>query len=194
MFRESLSLLAAFSVFVASGSAGATDKSSISYYPVTGKTAAEVYADIKAHAPKIAANATFAFTMIGTKTDFKAKQATDGCRYSRFKTSAIYVFNLPQHSYPAALPAKTRGKWENFVNYLQTHEIGHRSMWQSCFAEYDKAVLKLMSKDCKSLDKERDKAFTTIKRQCVKQDEAYDVVFRKEVLREPFVAEALRKK
>jgi hypothetical protein len=38
----------------------------------------------------------------------------------------------------------------------------------------------------------REQLFTEIKRGCIAQDEAFDVVFRKEVLREPFVAEALK--
>lgn len=161
------------------------------YYPVKGHTAKEIYDDIKMSSPKIAPNSTFAFTTIATKTDSTAKQAGDACRFSKFKTSAIYIFNLPQHVAASGLQGKTRAKWQGFVAYLQTHEEGHRDMWRKCFADYDQQALQLEAATCPDLAKKRDKLFTAIKKKCVAQDEAYDVIFRREVLQEPFVKEAL---
>ncbi len=172
----------------------AKDTSSTTQYLVTGKTAVEVYEDIKIHAPKVAQNATFAFTMIATKTDKREKVAAEACRYDRFKTSAIFNFVIPRHTNPALMNAKTQGKWTNFVAYLQIHEQGHRSIWQACLAEYDAASLALEAPGCKALDQLREQTFTKIKRRCLQQDEAYDVEFRKAVLRDPFVAQALRGK
>lgn len=172
--------------------AGAAEKSSIAYYPVTGSNAAAVYEDIKRSAPKIAPNATFAFTVIATKTDKKMAEAKGSCRYAGFATSAAYVFNLPQHVKPASLPRTTLGKWKNFVGYLLAHEERHRSIWRGCFQVYDSQALALSAKSCTMLDAAREKLFTTVKRGCVAQDEAIDAVFRKEALKEPFVAEALK--
>jgi hypothetical protein len=42
---------------------------------VSGKTTVKVYEDIKAHAPRVAQNATFAFTIIATKTGNKTTVA-----------------------------------------------------------------------------------------------------------------------
>jgi predicted secreted Zn-dependent protease len=171
----------------------AKDTSTVTLYPVTGSSAQLVYDDIKAHAPRVAANATFAFTMIATKTDKREKPSAKACGYDKFKTSAIFNFVLPKHKSPEQLSKKTRIAWADFVFYLKTHEEGHRALWQSCFQDYDTQALALDAKTCPALDKAREKLFTTIKKSCLKQDEAYDVVFRKDVLKHPFVAEALRK-
>jgi predicted secreted Zn-dependent protease len=166
----------------------AKEKSSVMYYPVSGSNAAAVYANIKTASPKIAPNATFAFTLIATKTDKKTSEADGTCRYISFATSAAYVFHLPQHVKSASLPKATLGKWKNFVSYLHRHEEGHRTIWRECFKIYDAQALTLTAKTCEKLDAMRENFFAKIKRGCVAQDEAYDVVFRKEVLKEPFLA------
>jgi predicted secreted Zn-dependent protease len=170
----------------------AKEKTSAMYYPVTGSNAAAVYENIKKLAPKIAPNSTFAFTLIATKTDKKTAKGQDGCRYTSFATSAAYVFHLPQHVKSEALPKGTLGKWKDFVAYLYHHEEGHRDFWRQCLNDYDARALTLSAKSCEELDGVREQLFTEIKRGCIAQDEAFDVVFRKEVLREPFVAEALK--
>jgi predicted secreted Zn-dependent protease len=192
MFRESFPILALCLSLTASSVAEAKDVAKTVAYIVQGKTAAEVYDYIKTKSPRVAGNATFAFTMIATKTDKKEKKSDAGCGYSAFNTSAIFNYVIPRHTNADLLKPKTRSKWHAFEVYLKTHEQGHRDIWLRCFAEYDTAAKSLSAKDCKALDKLREKTFTAIKRECLKQDEAYDVVFRKDVLRHPFVAEALR--
>jgi predicted secreted Zn-dependent protease len=194
MFRESFQAVALIISLTASTVASAKETSRVDYYPVTGRTAPEVYEYIKTKSPRVAGNATFAFTLIATKTDKRERQKGEACSYSSFKTSALYAFNIPRHSSPKALPASTRGKWSAFTAYLKTHEEGHRTIWRACFQRYDAEALALTAKTCKSLDKSREKLFTKIKRDCLKQDEAYDTIFRRAVLSEPFVKEALARK
>lgn len=172
--------------------ANASEQAGVAYYPVTGKTAQEIYQNIKTASPRVARNATFAFTAIGTKTDKREKKSENACSYSRFKTSAIYIFNLPQLRGTSGVSKATKAKWGAFVNYLKVHEEGHRSIWSKCFAEYDAEALQLQAKSCETLDKVREKTFTAVKRRCLGLDETYDFQFRKDVLREPFVIEALR--
>jgi predicted secreted Zn-dependent protease len=194
MIHHLFRTLAVLLVCMTSALALAKDTSSITQYPVTGKTAVEVYDDIKAHAPRVASNATFAFTMIATKTDKKTAKTKNNCRYSSFKTSAIYNFVIPKHMNPETMAAKTQSKWANFVVYLKNHEAGHRTIWQNCLADYDAQSLALSAKSCDELDVTREKILNGLKRKCLAHDEAYDVQFRKEVLSEPFVAQALRGK
>ncbi len=192
MFRESFLALAGSVVLATSTVAYAADTSKTVSYLVQGKTAQEIYAFIKTKSPRAAGNATFAFTMIATKTDKIEKKSAKACGYSSFKTSALFNFVLPRHQDPTKIKGKTRQSWAAFADYLKTHEEGHRTIWQSCFRQYDKAAKALSAKDCKSLDKQREKIFTKIKLGCLKQDEAYDTIFRKQVLKHPFVAEALK--
>jgi predicted secreted Zn-dependent protease len=192
MFRESFPALALILSLTASTAVQAKDVAKTVSYLVQGKTALEVYDFIKTKSPRVAGNATFAFTMIATKTDKKEKKSATACGYSAFKTSAIFNYVLPKHTDPSVLKAKTRARWLAFEGYLKTHEQGHRDIWLACFAEYDAAAQAMAAADCKALDKQREKTFTAIKLGCLKQDEAYDVIFRKDVLRHPFVAEALR--
>ena len=194
MFHELFRILALCFLCVTSTLVQARETSSVTQYPVAGKTAAEIYADIKARAPRVANNATFAFTMIATKTDKREKASAKSCRYDRIKTSAIYNFVIPKHSNPDAMAGKTRAKWVSFVAYLKIHEEGHRTIWRRCLADYDQAALALEAATCKALDLTREKLLNGLKRKCLAEDEAYDVQFRKEVLREPFVAQALRGK
>ncbi len=147
---------------------------------------------IRTSAPKVAANATFAFTAIATKTDSKVTQTGGACGYGAFKTSAFYIFNLPQHTAPSELSGATLANWRSFVSYLQAHEQGHRDMWRQCFAAYDSQALRLTASTCEDLDRRREKLFTSIKRKCIAKDEEYDFAFRKDVRNEPFVKEALQ--
>lgn len=163
-------------------------------YPVTGSTAPAIYENIKTSAPRIAPNATFAFTAIATKTVKAHAVGKDGCRYKRFETSAIYNFVLPSHQNAASMNKRLAKTWGTFAAYLKTHEEGHRDIWRVCFAEYDQQAVGLSAKDCDALDRKREQLFTRIKKRCVAQDEAYDVIFRKEVLKHPFMVEALKKK
>jgi predicted secreted Zn-dependent protease len=193
MFRISLQWLVAASFCLASGSSAAKEQSNIAHYPVTGANAVEIYNNIKKSSPRVARNATFAFTMIATKTDKKTASKEGTCRYTAFKTSAIYVFNVPKHQNPSNIRKGTRAKWSDFTNYLLRHEEGHRDIWRECFKAYDADAMTLRAKTCEALDKAREKAFTAIKRECLGRDEAYDAIFRKDVLRHPFVAEALKR-
>jgi predicted secreted Zn-dependent protease len=192
MTRDSFPIFA-LALLLFSSPALAKDSSRTITYPVIGATAAEVYDFIKRRAPRVARNATFAFTMIATKTNSRTAEAKQGCRYTRFNTSAWYAFTLPRHAKPGALAAGTRAKWNGFTAYLKNHEAGHRDIWRMCFSDYDKQALALTSKDCAALDKAREKLFTRIKKACVQKDEAHDVTFRKAVLAQPFVQEALKR-
>lgn len=193
MIRAAWKPIALSLALALSGPALARDSSTTVPYPVLGRTAQEVYGFIKQHAPRAAKNATFAFTLIATKTDKREAGAGSSCRYSRFRTSAIYALYLPRHTKPATLPAPTRARWAAFADYLKRHEEGHRALWRSCFADYDAQSLQLRASDCAALDAARETLFTQIKKACVRQDEAYDASFRKDVLKQPFVKEALGK-
>jgi predicted secreted Zn-dependent protease len=186
-------ILAAFALLAASAGEAA-EQSYAAYYLVRGDTAAEIFQSIKTSSPKIAANTTMAFTAIATKTAKTARQQGAECRYTRFATSAIYIFNLPKHANPGALSPPLHAKWMAFADYLRRHEEVHRGFWRQCFRDYDAAALELAAKTCDKLDQLREKLFTKIKRGCVAKDEAFDAAFRKEVHKTPFIAEAVRKK
>jgi predicted secreted Zn-dependent protease len=173
--------------------AEAASQSRFAFYAVAGKTAHDIYEIIKSSGPRIGGNATFAFTTPATKTDSKLLKAKGSCKYGTFRTSGFYIFNLPRHIQPETMSKATRAKWTAFIDYLKVHELGHAQNWDSCFAEYDQQAIKLQAKTCQQLDKNREKLFTKIKRACLVIDEKMDVIFRKEVQRVPFVAEALRK-
>lgn len=171
--------------------ARAADTARIAYYPVSGKTARDIYDYIRIKAPRIAPNATFAYTAIATKTDKKEKTSGKSCRYVRFKTSGYYIFNLPRHTKLKSMSPKTRSGWLSFVNYLKNHEAGHRTSWHKCLADYDARAKTLTAHNCADLDKAREKLFTKTKLACIEQDEKMDYHFRQDVLKVPFVAEAL---
>jgi len=178
----------------ASAIASAAESSKIITYPVSGTTALALYDSIKTSSPRVARNATFAFTAIATKTSKTTKMAKDGCKYSRFQTSAHYIFTLPRLTSKKGVSPALSAKWSSFADYLKTHEEGHRSIWRKCFAEYDAGVLELSAKTCEALDKKRERLFAAIKKRCLQKDEDYDFVFRKDVLKQQFVKEALNKK
>ena len=84
------------------------------------------YEDIKKNAPRIAPNATFAFTAMATKTVKSHKVDGSGCSYKGFKTSVIYNFIVPKRDGATPLAKATAKNWEAFVAYLVKHEEGHR--------------------------------------------------------------------
>lgn len=188
---KSLATAAAAILALSEPSFAGTD-SRITYYPVSGASAKAVYESIREGSPKIAPNAIFAFTAIATKTSSKLNKAGGRCAYASFKTAGFYVYYLPLHHAPSSMPDQLQAKWGNFVEYLLTHEQGHRDIWQGCLAEYDQQTLQLSASTCEDLDRKRESTFNSIKQGCVGQDEAYDVEFRKDVRKHPFVAEALQ--
>ena len=103
-----------------------SDTSSDVPYPVTGSTAPAIYENIKTGAPRVAPNATFAFTAIATKTIKSHAVEAGECRYKRFQTKAIYNFVLPEHQNTASLGKRLAKTWAEFAAYLKTHEEGHR--------------------------------------------------------------------
>ncbi|MBL8788873.1 MAG: DUF922 domain-containing protein [Rhizobiales bacterium] len=169
----------------------AAENSAVVTYPVKGNSARAIYEDIKQNAPRIAPNATFAFTAMATKTVKAHKVDGSGCSYKSFKTSVIYNFIVPKREGTNPLAKSLGKKWDGFVAYLQKHEEGHRDIWRKCIVEYDQTALTLMAPDCKALDLQREDMFTALKRRCIAQDEAYDVIFRKDVVNHPFMKEAL---
>lgn len=180
-------------VLFSASAALAAENSAVVTYPVKGNSARAIYEDIKKNAPRIAPNATFAFTAMATKTVKSHKVDGSGCSYKGFKTSVIYNFIVPKRDGATPLAKATAKNWEAFVAYLVKHEEGHRDMWRQCIADYDRTALTLKAPDCKLLDVQREDMFTAIKRRCIAQDEAYDVIFRKEVVNHPFMREALGK-
>jgi predicted secreted Zn-dependent protease len=192
MRNMGLVALAAFILSQLLAVAEAREASRNAYYTVQGRTAKEVYESIRSASPRVAPNATFAFTAIATKTNSRLKEAGGACSYGSFKTHGFYVFTLPKHMSPAQLPTATRANWMSFAAYLEAHEHGHRDIWRQCLADYDGQALGLSASNCKELDLRREKLFNRIKRACVAKDEAYDYAFRKEVRKQPFVIEALQ--
>jgi predicted secreted Zn-dependent protease len=171
----------------------ANQKDRIVSYPVKGDTAQEIYENIKFVSPRIAPNATFAFTAPYFKTASKTAKTKNSCAYSAFKTSSIFHFTLPQLvSKRKPTPALNK-QWKSFVDYLFEHEQWHRNNWIGCLKDYDQQAMTLKAKNCEALDQQREKLFTDIKLRCVQQDEAFDVTFRKEVLKHPFIKAALKK-
>lgn len=193
MIRIAISFLVACA-FATVAYAKPSEKSQVIPYLVRGTTAKAIYEDIKKQSPKVASNATFAFTAMATKTDKKEVKGANGCRYSRFGTSVVYSFVLPKLASTKGVPKALAVTWQDFAVYLKTHEEWHRDNWRGCFKDYDAAALELSARDCKALDKKRESLFTSIKRKCIAADEAFDVTFRKDVRKHPFVAEALGEK
>jgi predicted secreted Zn-dependent protease len=169
-------------------------KTQVVHYGVTGNTAPEIYTNIKTSAPKVAANATFAFTLPFTKTVEKTSLSNGKCSYASFKTSSIFQIVVPKLVPGGKAPAAVRKQFGGFSQYLVEHEKWHVNNWTTCLADYDREALKLSAKDCKALDKKKEKLFTSIKKKCVAKDEAFDFYFRKDVLKHPFIVSAQKKK
>jgi predicted secreted Zn-dependent protease len=159
-------------------------------YPVTGNTAHEIYASIKTQSPRVAPNATFAFTAPFFKSDKTEKKSPSGCTYKTFRTSTVFHITLPNLQVKRAPPPALARTWKSFVEYLAEHEKWHVNNWTACLKDYDAQALALSAKDCAALDKKREKLFTSVKKKCVAKDEAFDFNFRKDVLRHPFLVEA----
>ncbi len=157
MFRPIFLLLAA-ALLVVPAIAKSGERSLVIGYPVKGTSAKAIYDDIKAQSPRIAANATFSFMAMATKTDKTERKSKDSCGYSRFRTSVVYSFILPKLSSSKGVKPALAAQWLNFYDYLKTHEEGHRSIWRVCFAEYDQLALDLSARDCGVVGQEARKA------------------------------------
>jgi predicted secreted Zn-dependent protease len=191
------SLAPAIVTFVIASAAladSASFRSKVITYPVTGKTAKDIHDNIRKVSPKIARNATYAFSIPSVKIDKSHKKTKSSCSFGRYSTRLHFAYVVPKLTTKSGLAPGVAAKWNSFAAYLLEHEKTHGAMWRSCLSAHDAEVRQLSAKTCESLDKKRERMFEAAKKKCVAADEKFDFQFRKEVLKHPFVAEALKAK
>jgi predicted secreted Zn-dependent protease len=96
-------------------------------YPVSGRTAAEIRADLNRAGPLSVADARRfdALTTWGLKWTLQYKRAGSGCSLESATVLLDIVVLLPELAETPELPARTLAAWQTYRQALETHEMGH---------------------------------------------------------------------
>lgn len=108
------------------GVAGSTD---VTYYDVTGRTARELVAQLRALGPKTSTGAYWAETRSPMRWTWRSKPTGGGfCELTSVQVFVRSEMTMPRWIPPADTEPGLYDAWKRSMAALQTHEIGHKDI------------------------------------------------------------------
>lgn len=192
MSRLQWCLGAAVAVSLCGGaSAGTSHSTSYSYYPVNGRTPADIYRAILSRGPEVNGAKALASTSATTRQNGRLVQGPT-CQVVDYGLDLNFVIRLPRLRNEAVLPRAERRLWRQFSAFLRAHEEHHRELWLGCAAEMDRKVRALKVKSCKQASKRVNELWQRMLTSCGKKQTAFDEDERKTLMQQPFMRAAVR--
>lgn len=160
------------------------------YYPVSGYSAADVYAAMLRNGPRVDGAMAFAATSAADSVahDFRHGQS---CQTADYRLKIDFVTTLPQLSSSANLPALDRNRLQDFLRFVAGHEATHRSIWMGCAANLEAQVQTIDASSCTDAGRQVARLWEAMRASCSRKHEAFDAAQAKLVIRQPFVRLAL---
>jgi predicted secreted Zn-dependent protease len=104
-------------------------RTTVEYYDVHGRTAAELHADMRRLGPKIADSSFVGETRSPMRWTWKTESGGGAfCSIKDVKITVTSAILLPRWTPPADAEAGLPAEWERFVAALETHEAGHKEI------------------------------------------------------------------
>jgi predicted secreted Zn-dependent protease len=156
------------------------------YFPVTGKTARQIYINILRHGPAIGdptAMASTAIKLSPSPTFMKNPQ----CNMQRFTAKLTFQINLPRHVNLNGLSPEMRQTWTSFATRLKTHEERHRSIWTACAERLSKQASQTPPGSCAALKTAYSKFSRNFFSTCKAENDAFDAADEANMLTTPFI-------
>lgn len=184
----------ALALLILAGSASAkpVDRTTYSYYAISGNTAVAIYNAMLRKGPRVDGAKAYAATSATTTQDGKLIQQST-CQIADYRLKLDFVIKLPKIRNEAVLPAADRGRWRQFQSFLKTHEETHRSIWLGCAANLERQVKAIHAKSCKDADRQAAALWNKMRAACSRKHEAFDTAEQKKLLRHPFMSLILKR-
>lgn len=166
-------------------------RTTFKFYPVKGRTAAEIYTSMVSSGPNVDGMDAYASTNATSEQSGRLVK-TGSCRVSDYSFRFDFTINLPKLRNEKALSSPTRAKWNSFQAFLRAHELQHTKIWLSCAADLERKVKALRASSCSTVDKEAGRLWKQMRNACEKRHQAFDAAEQRRVLKQPFVQAAFQ--
>jgi len=151
-------------------------ESVIRTFDVSGTTAEELNASVRANGP-VASDGKRRWGTTRWNLGWKDYHVIDGgtCRIDTFTVTLDTTMNLPNWTDRNAAPYGLKSKWDRFAERLRVHEDGHRQNGIRAANEFANNLRTLTpAQDCAALERDISVLFERIKSEYRFIDEGYD--------------------
>jgi predicted secreted Zn-dependent protease len=160
-------------------------KTSYSYFKVSGNSAGEIYRSLLRHAHGPMGHDAFATTRADIRQRGNYVQGKM-CHTDATSSLANFKIQLPQLT-PITANAKVLNSWRNFSGFLKQHEEHHRSLWLACTANFNQVAKSLSAKSCHTLKSNYMTLWQTMLQNCKSQNQNFDQTDRAHLAQQPFI-------
>lgn len=172
--------------------AGPAQTTQYTYYPVSGRSPAEIYRVILDRGPTVDGAKAIAATNARVVQNYSLAQDGAYCRVSDLRLTLRFTVQLPQLTNASALPPSDRLLWQRFAVFLKAHELQHTKLWLRCAAELQRKVEAIAAPSCKDAAGEAEALWRRLKTYCDKQQVNFDREQRSELAAQPFMQRAIQ--
>jgi predicted secreted Zn-dependent protease len=165
---------------------------SYSYFQIKGNSAVEIYVSLLAHAKGPSGHDAFATTATEIAQHGRYLPGKS-CRTFSTSSDATFKISLPKLAKGKASKSVVRG-WQGFSSVLKRHEEHHRALWLNCAAAFNQIALRLKENNCDQLKSKFSALWNTMKSNCAKQNQAFDLSEQSQFLKQPFIRLVLQRK
>jgi predicted secreted Zn-dependent protease len=122
-------------------------------YAITGRTAAELRAQMERLGPRNADDGKIYAANAHTELQWRYQYQTDleGCRIASADIRMVVVYTMPAWSDYDSAPRDVRDSWDRYRARLTIHEQGHRDIGMQVAAELERELLETRRRYCDEL-------------------------------------------
>jgi predicted secreted Zn-dependent protease len=166
-------VVAALTVPVLSGWKVTGTKVSYAYYPVSGRSHAEIVSSVRRYAPR--AGRAYGIGFIDFHPDYDTVSKNGECRVTRAETGLAIQLKLPEWKGPKDAPRSAVRLGRHFEKSIRSHELQHVKIAESYARRISRDLLKLKpEKNCWALRRAANELIKHIKRQHIASQKAFD--------------------
>jgi predicted secreted Zn-dependent protease len=160
------------------------------YYPVSGNSAADVYAAMLRSGPHVDGAKAYAATTATTSQDGNLQQGSS-CQIDNYRLRIEFTIKLPKLSPGSHLAGGEMSRWQSFAAFVKRHEETHRSIWLACAQSLENQVRTIKAKNCSDASRQAAALWDRMRVSCSAKHNAFDAAQARVLLKQPFVAMVL---
>jgi predicted secreted Zn-dependent protease len=166
-------VIAMLAVPVLSGWKVTGTKVSYAYYPVSGRSHAEIVSSVRRYAPR--AGRAYGIGFIDFHPDYDMAAKNGECRVTRAETGLAIQLKLPEWKGPKDAPRSAARLGRHFEKSIRSHELQHVKIAERYARRISRDLLGLKpEKDCWALRRAAYDLIKRIKREHIGSQKAFD--------------------
>ena len=166
-------VVATLTVPVLSGWKVTGTKVNYAYYPVSGRSHAEIVSSVRRFAPR--AGRAYGIGFIDFHPDYDMTAKGGACRVTRAETGLAIQLKLPEWKGPKDAPRSAVRLGRHFEKSIRSHELQHVKIAEGYARRISRDLLKLKpEKNCWALRRDAHDLITRIKREHIASQKAFD--------------------